>query len=295
MGLLVPAAVLAASCAPLTAGPPAREAASPPAGATAAPPAQEAVRFTVVGDFGTGGPEEREVAATMRNWEIRNPIDAFVTTGDNVYPKGKPSAFRAAWLQPFGWVDREGISLVASLGNHDIETDGGGPVMDLLSMPAPWYRSRIGPVEFFVLDANRPGDEEQLAFLREALSTSDAPWKVAVFHQPPYSCGRYTGTSDLRALWVPVLKEGGVDLVLNGHDHGYQRFAPIDDITYVVTGGGGASLYGPDPCAAGTPEPVVALRRHHFLAIEATTTRLRLSAVLAPEGTVADSVTLSAR
>jgi len=85
-----------------------------------------------------------------------------------------------------------------------------------------------------------------------ALARSAARWKVAVFHQPAYSCGTHGSSPEVQREWVRLFQRSGVDLVLNGHDHDYQRFAPIGGVTYVVTGGG-AELYEVGDCPAGTP------------------------------------------
>jgi 3',5'-cyclic AMP phosphodiesterase CpdA len=235
-------------------------------------------RFVVLGDFGNGSPAELKIAGAIDDWADAHPVDALVTTGDNVYESGAPSMFAEAWHGPFGWVSAEGIPVVATLGNHDVETENGGPVMGLLDMPSRWYTRRIGPVEFIVLDANRPTDPAQLDFLRHALASSTARWKIAVFHQPAYSCSRHGSTPDVDEQWLPLLAGDGVDVVLNGHDHAYQRFGPLDGTTYIVSGGGGAPLYHEDDCPDGTPAPEVKLVVHHFVTLVVSDSRLRIEA-----------------
>ena len=85
-------------------------------------------------------------------------------------------------------------------------------------------------------------------------------------------------------LWVPVLEDHRVALVLNGHDHNYQRF--VSDAG--VTGGGGKGLYRVDAdCPDGTPQREAAASRHHFTAVEVRQRSLTLSAVAA-DGQVLD-------
>ncbi|MGH2723917.1 MAG: metallophosphoesterase family protein [Actinomycetota bacterium] len=251
------------------------------------------VDLAVIGDFGTGEEAQREVAEALRTWADGRPLDALVTTGDNIYDSGHPDEFDQAWHQPYGWVDREGIPVLASLGNHDAETGGGAPVMELLSMPGPWYAHRLGPVELFVLDGNHLEDPAQLSFVGSALRRSAAPWKVAVVHHPPYTCGHHDGHGEIRERWLPVFRAGGVDLVLSGHDHNYQRFPRLGDVVFVVSGGGGQDLDDVDECPAGTPDPVFALDdRHHFVTVRATRETLRLRAVAVPGSEVVDEVIL---
>lgn len=250
------------------------------------------VGFVVVGDFGVGGDDEAAVASRIKTWTASRPFDAFVTVGDNVYGEGEPDDFPAAWRKPFGWVTQAGIPIVASLGNHDVETEGGTPVMRLLGMPGRWYQREVGPVALFVLDANDPANEAQLKWLRGALARSAARWKVAVFHQPAYSCGTHGSSPEVQREWVRLFQRSGVDLVLNGHDHDYQRFAPIGGVTYVVTGGG-AELYEVGDCPAGTPRPAAFNDDvHQFLYVSATGNELQGRAVSAA-GQVLDSFELT--
>jgi acid phosphatase len=235
-------------------------------------------RIVALGDFGTGESAESQVASAIERWSDDHGIDALVSTGDNVYDSGNPAQFAGAWLRPFGWVRARGVPVVAALGNHDIETDGGAPVMRLLGMPGPWYTRRVGPVELLVLDANDPTNPAQLRFLHDALARSTAPWRVAVFHQPIYSCSHHGSTPAVDAAWLPALEHGGVSLVLNGHDHTYERFGPIGGTTYVVTGGGGAPLYTETACPPGTPAPAVHVTTYGFVTLTATTRTLRLVA-----------------
>jgi hypothetical protein len=249
-------------------------------------------RIAVIGDFGTGHGDSDEVASALRAADAGDPFDALVTTGDNVYQAGAPADF-FKWEQPYGWVQDEGIPVVASLGNHDARTDDGIHVEELLGMPASWYVERIGPVRFVVLDSNRVGDPDQRAFLASTLGDgTTAPWTVVVFHHPAFSCGKHKSTPEVLADWEPLFADGGVDLVLNGHDHNYQRFEAVDGVTHVVTGGGGAPLYAVDGCPSGTPEPAASAVTHHFLSIEATAGSLRGTAIT-PSGEEIDSFELT--
>lgn len=252
------------------------------------------VDLAVIGDFGTGEEAERQVAEALRRWSDRGSMDLLLTTGDNVYGSGHPDEFEEAWHRPYGWVERRGIPVVAALGNHDAETDGGAHVMELLAMPGPWYAHRFGPLELFVLEGNHPQHLGQLSFVASALRRSTAPWKVAVVHQPPYTCGHHDGHREIRERWLPILRAGGVDLVLSGHDHNYQRFPRLGDMVFVVSGGGGQDLHEVEACPAGTPEPAFSLDdRHHFVALRATSRELRVRAVAVPGSEVVDELTLT--
>jgi 3',5'-cyclic AMP phosphodiesterase CpdA len=241
----------------------------------------------VIGDFGTGEADEYEVAAAIREWVGAHPVDALVTTGDNIYETGHPDRFQASWHRPYGWLDAQGIEVLAALGNHDARTAGGLPVMRLLGMPGPWYVVSAGDVEFVILDGSHPDDSNQRSFLETTLRRSEAAWQVVVVHQPPFSCGQEHGSSrEVRDL---VLGARGADLVLSGHDHTYQRFPPVRGATFVVSGGGGAPLDPLGECPEGTPRPASAFADvHHFLYVRSTGDGLVIRAIRVPGSTPGD-------
>lgn len=261
--------------------------------------AHAATRLAVIGDYGTGEQGELDVAAALAKEDQNEPLQALVTTGDNVYPSGEPKDFDRAWRGPYGWVAEADIRVLASLGNHDVDSSPANlrKLMELLGMPGRWYTERVGNVQVIVLDANEVGDDEQMAFITETLDaqrSAGARWRVVVFHQPAFSCSRHGSTPDVQREWVTLFERGGVDLVLNGHDHVYQRFAPIDGVTYVVTGGGGGSLYEMRDCPAGTPQPAAAAVETHYVVLHAATDRMLVEAVTSA-GELIDSVVLEPR
>jgi len=96
-------------------------------------------------------------------------------------------------------------------------------------------------------------DTLQSGFLAAELAATSSRWQVALHHQPMYSRSSTHGSSEaLRAAWGPVYDAGGMDLVVNGHNHTYERSVPIkggaevsaeEGTRYMVTGGAGAPLY----------------------------------------------------
>ena len=257
----------------------------------------QVTRIAVIGDFGSGKQGERELAATVRSDDRKAGFAALITTGDNVYPSGDPADFAAAWTVPYGWVDDAGIPVLASMGNHDRKSGKQDQVMDLLGMPGRWYDKQVGDVQVIVLDANDVANPDQTRFLDDVLAAPRGPgvrWRVVVFHQPAFSCSRHQSTPAVQKAWVPLFARSDVDLVLNGHDHVYERFGPVHGVTYVVTGGAGDSLYEMRSCPKGTPEPVVAAVRRHYVVIEASSDQLRIEAVTG-QGTLLDSAVLAHR
>lgn len=239
-----------------------------------------ATRLIVVGDFGTGDFTETAVATAIRYEHDSDAIDGLVTTGDNIYPDGGPEYFDEAWRQPYGWTQTEKVRVIASLGNHDVQRNA-GPVMRLLGMPARWYRTEVGPVEIIVLDSTVVSSSEQRAFLERELSVSSPPdvkYRIVVMHHPPYSCSKHKNTKSVLRSWGPLIKDSDVDLVLSGHDHVYERFAPVSGTIHIVSGGGGYSLHEVGTCPAGTPQLMAQGEDFHYLLIEATAEQMRVQA-----------------
>ena len=104
-------------------------------------------------------------------------------------------------------------------------------------MPGRWWSTEMGDVLLVGLDINQLEKPEQLAWLEQTLAASDAPWKIVGTHQSPYSAG-YQGSGEVvREDYVPIFEEYGVQLVLSGHDHDYQRSTVMNGVTYIVSGG----------------------------------------------------------
>jgi hypothetical protein len=116
---------------------------------------------------------------------------------------------------------------------------------------------------------------------------------VVVFHRPAYSCGTQHGsTQAVIRRWVPILERHRVEVVLNGHEHDYQRFTSGASVTYVVTGGGGRALYPIFRSCRGVPTRQAWAVRHHFVAVEVRLGSLSLTAV-AEDGSVLDRAVLT--
>lgn len=148
------------------------------------------------------------------------------------------------------------------LGNHE---ENSANYFDYMSLPTPEYHYQFtfGNTQFFMIDSNRniePGSE-QYAWLREELSKSQAVWKIACHHHPPYSSDeddygnlwktRTSSRGDLRARQLSALyDEFQVDIVWSGHIHSYERTWPVREgraveqkgTVYMITGGAGGGL-----------------------------------------------------
>ena len=269
--------------------------AAPTAGRDAAPAAtlppapdpdgEVVAGFVAFGDFG-GGDAQDAVAGAMERWAADgHRVDALVTTGDNVYSRGEPDKFGAQLDEPYRRL-RRNRPLWATLGNHDVQAGHGADQLRHLGLPGLPYAKELPGVQLLFLDANRP-DQAQADWLAARLSEPGPRFRVVVFHQPAWSCSSHDSTPEVDRRWVPVFERHKVALVLNGHDHNYQRFVSGAGVTYVVTGGGGKGLYRLDACRGGEPRRVATAMRHHFTAVEVRARTLTLTAV-ADDGAVLD-------
>ena len=209
------------------------------------------IRVLAFGDFGSGSRAQRELASDMLAYHKKNPFDLGITVGDNFYPNGLSSPFHRRWQSQ--WEDLYtplGIEFYAILGNHDMG-DSASPFAQVLRtkhseswrMPASYYTFTAGPVQFFAINTNKGHlADKQLAWLEDELKKSPATWKIVYGHHPFKSDGEHgddTYTRKVRNLLLPVLKAGGADVYLAGHDHDMQHLKPEGDLHVFISGGGG--------------------------------------------------------
>ncbi len=195
------------------------------------------VHLAVAGDTGDSGRSLDATAAAVGAIAATEPYDALLLLGDNVYPSGDVGRLGATVFRPFAPVLGPGTALYAVLGNHDVARSDGSAQMRALGMPGRWWSQQVGNVLLVGLDSNDL-TPQQLRWLDRTLAGSTATWKVVALHHPPYSAGYQGSQLQVRRDVVPVLERHGVQLVLSGHDHDYQRSVPLDGVTYVVTGAG---------------------------------------------------------
>jgi len=248
------------ACPPPSAGDPAHH-------FTTAPPAGDATpfRFWLVGDSGTGGSAQRRVFDSMRDWVGDEPPDLFVHVGDMAYSDGTTSEFDSNFYAVYAPL-LSTTPVWPAIGNHEGHTsDSGsesGPYYDGYVLPRDgraggvpsgteaYYAFDWSNVHFIVLDSyDSPRDESgpMVRWLEMDLAATTQPWIVAFWHHPPYTDGSHeddeSALEDMRRQVLPALEAGGVDLVLGGHSHIYER-------SYLLQGGYHAGLPGPGAVAA---------------------------------------------
>jgi uncharacterized protein (DUF2141 family) len=271
------------------------------------------VRFIAFGDSGVGSSAQTQLAARM----AADTFDLALHTGDVSYGNasmvGGPSYTQYDnWL--FGvypWMRTR--PLYPSIGNHDDEIGFARAYRDVFVLPENgatttypdnaerFYSFDYGPVHFVALDTEHAfidtaRRQAQLAWLDADLAATTQPWRVVYFHRPPYSSGAEHGSSlDVRQAFAPIFERRGVNLVLNGHDHDFERSKPWREfvttgrpVTYVVTGGGGAPVY-PVGTSAWT---AAAASTNHYTRVTAGTGCLMTVQAVRTDGVVFDQVSI---
>jgi hypothetical protein len=212
---------------------------SAPADAVVALPNRDgSFKFGVLGDFGTGDRNQYQMGEQMAAFHQRFTYQTVVLTGDNLYGSERPQDYRRKFELPYKALLDRGVKFYASLGNHDQREQR---YYKLFNMDGKLYYSfrPAADVRFFALETSYPVPE-QIAWLEKELKASSSKWKIVFFHHPLYSSGgRHGSDLRLRAVLEPLFVQHNVSVVLQGHDHFYERTTPQKDITYFVVGAGG--------------------------------------------------------
>jgi hypothetical protein len=184
------------------------------------------------------------------------------TAGDNAYEDGSAEDYASCYAPSWG---RHKSRTRPAPGNHEYYTPGAVGYFGYFGSAAGdsdkgYYSYDLGAWHVVMLNSNinvGTGSPQE-TWLRADLAAHSARCTVAIFHHPRFSSGPHGSSSTMQSLWT-ALYEGGADVVVTGHDHLYERFAPQDasgqldlanGIREFVVGTGGASAY-----AVMTPQP----------------------------------------
>lgn len=210
-------------------------------------------RFAVIADTGSSNIHQYAVGRALARYHEKNPFDTVLLAGDNIYTNGEFTKIKEAFAIPYEELLKRGVKFYASLGNHDVRSENGDPQVaypQFNMQGKRYYTHGQGDVKFFVLETNEIVARQastQLAWLDRELAASKAKWNIVYGHHNIYSAGVYKINRVMLEDVSPILAKHKVKLWINGHDHNYQRSQPIDGTTYLVCGGGGASLYPVTP------------------------------------------------
>ena len=240
--------------------------------------------------------------------------DALFIIGTGDYPADGTQY--AQWVEQFFTPGRDLLSRLPmwpAIGNHERTRQSSQPpeeeeshFFSLFELPGNerWYRVDYPNLTLLILDSNSqmaPG-HEQYEWIRAQLASRREHFTVVALHHPPITSGPHGGLdadgtprewpmAQGQEFLLPLFEAHAVDLVLNGHDHFYER-SYKEGTYYVVTGGGGAPLYA----AGGNPNPFGQFNRsvHHYVALDITSDELTLSAIDA-EGEEFDRIAIPVR
>ena len=211
-----------------------------------APGSRTATRLWVLGDSGTADVNARAVRDAYLAADRTRGTDLWLMLGDNAYTTGTDAQYQAAVFDTYPEMLRQAV-LWPTFGNHDaLSADSAtqsGPYYNLFTLPTQgeagglpsateaYYSFDYGTIHIVCLDStesDRSPTGPMLTWLAQDLAASHADWTIAFFHHAPYSKGSHDSDTErelveMRQHAVPLLEAGGVDLVLSGHSHSYER------------------------------------------------------------------------
>ncbi|MDB6035027.1 MAG: metallophosphoesterase [Verrucomicrobiales bacterium] len=206
------------------------------------------VRLWVVGDSGKGNANAAAVRDAYYNYGGTPDADLFLMLGDNAYETGTDGEHQNAVFNVYGELLRH-TTVWPTLGNHDAGEDvmyfkqRGGPYLDLFTLPTKgqsggiasgselYYSFDYANIHVVCLDSfasDRSTNSPMFTWLATDLETTEKDWIIAFWHHPPYSWGSHNSDHEpelfeMRERALPLLEAYGVDLVLSGHSHSYER------------------------------------------------------------------------
>ena len=262
-----------------------------PASIFGAPPVKNKLRFSVLGDWGSGDSGSAGIAKQMLQAHKSDSLDFIIGVGDNIYPDGGGRHFIKKFEQPFSALLNERVSFHTVLGNHDVkegrEAQCHYPLFNMNGHCYYTLKKGDGLAEFFMLDST-DFDAAQTGWLENALRDSTARWKIPVFHHPLYSSGKTHGSAlGLRATLEPLFTRYGVQVVFSGHDHIYERTKLQQGIQYFVTGAGGKVRRG-DVDLSSPFSAKIFDKDNHYMQVEIDDRQISFQAIT-ETGSVVDS------
>lgn len=228
------------------------------------PGTRQPVRAWLLGDAGTADNNQRNVRDAYYNYVNglptgQNQTDMVILLGDNAYDDGTDADYQVAVFENMYEAMIKKAVLWSTLGNHDGHSADAatqtGPYFDIFSFPKngeaggipsgteAYYSFDYANIHFIVLESNETDRSVGGAMYNWAqadIQNAISDWIVAIWHHPPYTRGSHlsdleTQLVEMRQNFLPMLESNGVDLVLSGHSHSYER-------SYFLNGHYGLSL-----------------------------------------------------
>ena len=208
-------------------------------------------RIWVLGDSGTANANAQAVRNAYLNFTGATHTNLWLMLGDNAYENGTDSEYQAAVFDMYPSMLRQSV-LWPALGNHDTAQSSNPPAslpyFAMFTLPTAaqaggiasgtekYYSFDYANIHFICLDSmtsDRSANGPMATWLRADLASTTRQWTIAFWHHPPYSKGSHDSDTDpilaqMRQNILPILEDAGVDLVLAGHSHSYERSFLID-------------------------------------------------------------------
>ncbi len=208
---------------------------------------QEPITAWILGDCGTANSNQRAVRNAYYNYIGADHTDMILFLGDNAYNSGTDQEYQYAVFENMYEDKLKNTVAWSCLGNHDGYTADSdsqtGPYYDIFSFPRngecggvasgteAYYSYDYGNVHFIVLDSyetDRSVGGAMYNWCQNDIQNTLADWIVAYWHHPPYTKGSHDSDTEsqliqMRQNFLPLLEDNGVDLVLSGHSHSYER------------------------------------------------------------------------
>lgn len=225
------------------------------------------VRMLVIGDSGSGSDDQLAV----RDAFMEGEYDLFLHMGDMAYGSGRYDELESNFFDVYQVLMRE-VPIFPTIGNHEYVTNVGQPYRDVYHLlENAWreadrelyYSFDYGNIHFTCLDSNEATlipiyldtngrmTDDMFDWMVDDITSSDADWKIVFMHHPFYSSSERGIRTNNIARFRSLLEQAGVDLILVGHDHHYERTNPLVDgcnaleprgVTEIIAGGSGASI-----------------------------------------------------
>ena len=211
------------------------------------------MRFWVIGDAGTGTAEQKKVRDAYYSYNGQSHADGWIWLGDNAYDNGLDNEFQNNVFKNMYEPTFENTVAWPAIGNHDYANNNSPinksvPYFSIFSLPKngeaggiasgteSYYSYNYANAHFVVMDSygeSRDSTGAMANWLKQDLSANNQDWTVAYWHHSPYTKGTHNSDSssvliEMRKNIVPILEQYGVDLVLSGHSHSYERSMLID-------------------------------------------------------------------
>jgi len=213
-----------------------------------------AVRLWLLGDPGRSGKPIQSVKNAMQTWVNKNPREGYsdlnliISTGDNAYDHGTNEEYQKNLFSVHNDVFKNYVFWPV-YGNRDAK---GWSFFNLFSFPAEaelggvasgterYYSIDYGQLHLIFLDSNEgayTANDEMIKWMKKDLEATTQKWIIAFMHHPPYTRGKHNSNDpkdsggrmfNMRKRVIPVLENAGVDMVVSGHSHSYERSFLID-------------------------------------------------------------------